>query len=129
MTTVFTHINNLVCHKKRSNIEDDQSYNNFMINRWLSMYSPQLATIINYTTNYYHSVFSSKQDHHNFLLGVVPKSRIYRIAYFKKSKNKKTSDNNIIKLFAKKLELSEREIKYYIETNNIDIERLREACQ
>ena len=130
MNTVFSHLNNLIHYKSSANVEDDQSYNNYMINRWLSMYSPQLATIINYTSNYYYPVLSSKQDHHDFLRRVIPKSKIYRIAYIKKSKSKKKDDTrSIIKILAKKLELSEREIIYYVSTNNIDIERLKKICQ
>ena len=95
----------------------------------MSMYSPRVATIINYTTNYYYSVFSSKQDHYRFLSKVVPKSNIYRINYIKKAKKTKESDDTVVQLLATKLEISKREINYYISTNNIDIERLKKICQ
>ena len=111
-------------------MDDDPSYNNYMINRWISMYSPQMATIINYTTNIYYQVFSSKHDHHKFLLGAIPKSKIYRINYIKKKKISRTDKTSqIVQYLAKQLELSEREIKYYIDSHNIDISEYTHLCQ
>ena len=93
------------------------------------MYSPRVATIINYTTNYYYSVLNTKQDHYNFLRSIIPKSKIYRINYIKKAKKDKEGNDAVVQLLASKLEISKREINYYISTNNIDIERLKKICQ
>jgi len=131
MNTVFTHLNNIIHYKRNDDgIDSDTTYNQYMINRWVSMYSPQMATIINHTTNTYWSILASKYDHHKFLLGVIPKSRIYRINYIKKSKkDKEDKSGDIYKYLAKKLELSEREIKYYIDSHNIDITNYKHLCK
>ena len=101
-----------------------------MMNRWVSMYSPQMATIINYTTNIYYSVINSKRDHLKFMLNVIPKSKIYRINYIKKKKVTKDNDiSDIVKYLAEQLELSEREIKYYIDSHNIDVTKYKHLCK
>lgn len=100
-----------------------------MINRWVSMYSPQMATIINHTTNIYWPIITTKTDHYNFLLNVIPRSKIYRINYIKKSKKDKADKiSEIVKYLSKKLELSEREIKYYIESHDIDLSEYSHLC-
>ena len=86
MNTIFTHLNNIVHYKKFDpSIESDNAYNPYMINRWISMYSPQMATIVNHTVNMYWTVFTSKHQHNKFISGVIPKSKVYRINYIKKS--------------------------------------------
>jgi hypothetical protein len=133
VNTLFTHINNIIHFKKRGDVDlvdSDPSYNNYMMNRWISMYSPQMATIINYTTNIYYSIINSKSDHLKLMLNVIPKSKIYRINYIKKKKVTKDNDiNDIIKYLAEQLELSEREIKYYIDSHNIDVTKYKHLCK
>ena len=93
-----------------------------MINRWISMYSPQLASIINHTTNKYYSIFGSKADTYKFLLSIIPKSQLRRLHYIKKNK-KAPGDNydNVVEMLATNLELSKREINYYVNSNNINL--------
>jgi hypothetical protein len=128
---IFDFIGDILHHKQGglvNNIDDESAYNAYMVNRWISMYSPQLATIINMTTNRYYSVFESKKDHYNFLLSITPRVKQYRINYIKKQSKKSESDE-AINILAKTLELSKREIRYYIEQGNIDIERIKKAWQ
>ena len=125
MPTIFNFINDILCYKKGDllgNIDDESGYNNYMINRWVSMYSPQLATIVNYTSNNYYSILSAKSDHYKFLLSIIPKVKIFRIQYIKKQPKESEADEAITQL-AGNLELSKRELIYYIESNNIDISR------
>ena len=131
MNTIFTHLNNIIHYKKVDpSIESDNAYNPYMINRWVSMYSPQMATIVNHTVNTYWTVFTSKHQHNKFISGVIPKSKIYRINYIKKSKKDKSDTvSDIIEYLARKLELSEREIKYYIDSHNIDISEYNHLCK
>ena len=130
--TIFNFINDILHHKKGdllSNIDGESMYNSYMINRWISMYSPQLASVINLTTNRYGSIFETKNEHYGFLCSVIPKVKIYRINYIKKTPKTDDDKKDIVSIIANSLELSKREINYYIETNNIDIERLKQACQ
>ena len=120
---LFNYLNDILFYKKGNkitNIDDESQYNSYMVNRWLSMYSPKIASIVNLTTNRYHSVFSEKIDHYNFSLNVLPKSKPYRIQYFKKSQKQK-EEASVISLLAKNLELSEREINYYVKTHKINL--------
>ena len=116
MNTIFDYINDVLFHKKGNkldNIDDYGQYNPYMINRWLSMYSPSVATIINET---------------NFLVKVMPKQKPYRIRYIKKVKSEKDETSEVISFLSESLEISKREIRYYIESNNIDIEELKQIC-
>lgn len=129
--TIFNFINDILQHKRGdllSNVDTESMYNNYMINRWISMYSPQLATIVNLTTNRYSSIFETRNSHYRFLCSVIPKVKIYRINYIKKTSKEKDDEKDVIEMLARNLELSKREINYYIKTNNIDMEGLKKAC-
>ena len=56
MNTIFTFINDIIFGKKGDvieNVEDEDQFNGYLVNRWVSMYSPDNASIINETTNKY----------------------------------------------------------------------------
>ena len=132
MRTIFDFINDILFKKRGdllNNIDAESEYNPYMINRWVSMYSPQMSVLINNTTNRYYSIFSTKKDNYKFLVSFLPKSKPYRISYIKKANKNADSRVRVIEVLAKNLELSKREINYYIETNNIDIERLKQTCR
>ena len=131
MVTIFNFINDILSYKQGdllNNIDDESSYNAYMINRWVSMYSPQLATIVNYTTNNYYSIFHTKNDHYKFLLSIIPKVKIFRIQYIKKQ-TKESEYGQTIAHLAENLELSKRELTYYIESNNIDISKYKKLWE
>ena len=98
-----------------SNIDDENSYIPYMINRWVSMYSPDHAMIINSTVNWMGQALETKLDHYNFLHSILPKSKWKRINYIKKVKEDKDEEDNKVQLLASTLELSEREVKYLLE--------------
>ena len=98
-----------------SNIDNESEYVPYMINRWVSMYSPEHATIINSTVNWLHPVFETKVDHYNFLHTVLPKSSWRRINYIKKNKKEDEEEYENLELLASTLELSKREVKYFLE--------------
>ena len=124
MQTIFTYINHILFYKKGDkleNVDDEAQFNGYMINRWLSMYSPQAATVINHTTNRYYSIFDTRKDNYKFLVSIMPKSKPYRINYIKKTHKDKTDKNKDAILFlAKSYEMSQREIRLYI-NNGLDI--------
>ena len=131
MNTIFDYLNDILFHKKGNkldNIDDHGQYNPYMINRWLSMYSPNVATIINETTNKYYSIFDTKPESYNFLVKIIPKQKPFRIRYIKKVKAEKDDTAQVIDFLSESLEISKREIRYYIESNNIDIEELKKTC-
>lgn len=119
--TIFDVLNSLLFTKKQLdlNVEDEQVFNLFMVNRWCSMYSKELATIINHTTNINTTgIFDSKQDQYLFLKNLLPSFRFKRINYIKKTKNKNTDPEVDVKLFANNKQTSQRELKQYIELLN-----------
>ena len=115
--TIFTYIDSLLfdkSYKSSVNYEENQ-YNNFMVNRWCSMYSADVSEIINQTVNRTWSQLVTKEDHYKFLFHLLPKQKRKRIEYVKKIKQlaaKKESDNTDA-ILAKNRELSIREIQMY----------------
>ena len=57
------------------------------------------------------------------MLPQVPNRRIY---YIKKQKVDKSQDNEIVDMIAKNMELSKREITYYIETTNTNLDKFKD---
>lgn len=105
------------------NVDDEGTYNPYLVNRWISMYSPDYAIAINSTVNWMYSVFETKREQYSFLVNVLPRGSRRRIQYIKKNKNPQKTQipAETIKLLAVNLELSEREISAYIETGLIDL--------
>lgn len=117
--TIFDILNDILFTKKGNllkNVDEESSFNNYMVNRWISMYSPSLAVIINNTSNWLWSVFETKQDYYKFINTIIPRVSRKRIHYIKKAKpEEKPKEIENIQLLAKRLELSQREIKSYYE--------------
>lgn len=109
-------------------IDNEADINPYMLNRWISMHSPEGAFIVNEYNNKWWSVLQNKNDWYRFCLTVIPKYRSSKLSYIKKSsKEKKTisDDNKVYEILAHNLELSVREVKSYISDNNIDISTLK----
>jgi hypothetical protein len=104
--TIFDWLNE-ISYNKRSwssfNSEDRESFNPYMINRFISMkenYIDFVNAIQKYSIN--------KKTLYNFYCNIIPK----RKTFFKYIKPKKsTLNSNLITILAKYFELSEREIK------------------
>ena len=126
MTTIFDHINDILIYKKGDlldNIDCESTFNPYIVNRWLSMHSPDLATVINSTTNWLYPIFVTKSEQYQFLLQVVPTSPRKRINYIKKPKITDQAGNRdkVVSLLSCNLEISKREVNYYIDTGKLDI--------
>lgn len=118
--TIFNYIDSVLFTKQKLNKlnEDETEFNLYMLNRWCSMYSPDITQIINETTNRYKEILSLKQDQYNFIFNILPKVKKKRINYIKKIKPSEEIDNNkteMIDILSKQLQLSKREIKEYID--------------
>lgn len=114
--TIFDHISNIAFTKKKSSLDtydEETQFIPFMVNRWLSMYSPELALITN-KLNKYIGVFESKQQLFKLFVATIPKVHFRRISYIKK-KDHKTEENENADLLAKNLEISSREVNAYID--------------
>lgn len=113
--TIFDCLNDILFTKRGNllqNVDDETNFNQYMINRWCSMYSTSMATMVNNTVNWLYSAFETKQQYYRFVLSVFPRVKQKRIHYIKKSKPTDTEEQpDNIPLIAKRLELSQREIK------------------
>ena len=96
-------------------VNEDVNFNQYMINRWSSMYSPAIAKAINETTNRIGSCFETKRQFYMFFNSLIPKLPFKRLHYIKKKKPEDTENIEHVDLIAKRLELSQREIKLYYE--------------
>jgi len=114
METIFDFINSLIFSKKKITINDENKtgYIPFMINRWCSFYSKDLANIVNQTVNKF--TFFTKDEHYNFLYSFLPKVKFSKINYIKKKDKTATKEDENLAMLAKNLELSKREINHYI---------------
>ena len=75
-----------------------------------------MAVLINDTVNWLYSAFETKQQYYSFVTNVFPRLKFKRIHYIKKQKpGDKDEHPDNIELLAKRLELSQREIKSYYE--------------
>jgi hypothetical protein len=114
---IFDYISDILFTKEKnlSNADDEYEYNQYMVNRWASMYSPRMATIINNTSNWLYPVLEDKSTHYEFLHSILPQVKRKHIPYIKKEKKESTEEDSKVELLAKKLELSKREIKYFLD--------------
>ena len=127
---IFKLIADIIARKKGDllqDIEDEKEFAPFMAQRWLSMYSPEFANIVNETTNSHWMVLETKQEWYRFFLLAIPKKPNRKINYIKKAKKSaaKGIEKDYIKFLAERLELSQKEIKDYIEMKGLTNTQLK----
>ena len=104
--TIFDWLNEISYNKRpwsSFNNEDRESFNSYMINRFISMkenYIDFVNTIQKYSIN--------KESLYNYYCQLIPKRKTF-FRYIKPKKS--TLNSNLITILAKYFELSEREIK------------------
>lgn len=119
MSTIFDFLNDILFSKKKEafkSVDDNKAFSPYLINRWISMYSPEMALVINDLGKYI-SLFDNKIDLYNFFVAVIPKKSRKNISYIKKIKDNvkaKKDEPDIVTLLSKKHEISKREIKEYL---------------
>jgi hypothetical protein len=115
--TIFNFIDSVLFSKKKLNTlnEDETQFNLYMLNRWCSMYSTDLAKVINETTNKKTESFSLKQDQYNYCFNIFPKVKFKKIEYLKKNKTQKEDLDLTSEYISKSFEISKREAEQYID--------------
>jgi len=119
LSTIFDFLNDILFSKKKEafkSVDDNKAFSPYLINRWISMYSPEMALVINDLGKYI-SLFDNKIDLYNFFVAVIPKKSRKNISYIKKIKDNvkaKKDEPDIVTLLSKKHEISKREIKEYL---------------
>jgi len=121
---MFEYINKILYKTKGSadNVEQSEEFQPFLVQRWCSMYSPQISDIVNQTSNRVWTVLD-KEMWFKYLNGILPACKFKRINYIKKKKDTETKAANkqsVTKL-ANYLEISSREVNLYIEQFNLQL--------
>jgi hypothetical protein len=116
--TIFDILASILFKKQKTcinTIEDESAFTPYMVNRWISMYSPELALISN-KINKFLGVFDNKNDLYNLFLNMTPRVKQKRIQYIKKNKtNKDQVEDDDTVFLSNNLELSRREVSQYID--------------
>jgi len=133
MLNIFDILNDIIVTKKGNlldNVEDEDQFLPYIVCRWLSMYSPEYAQIINETTNKHYNVFDTKREWYDYLIKILPKGSPGRIHYIKKEKRKDINNfDEIVKFLAKRFEISRREVEQYLDSGKIDITKIKSALK
>jgi len=133
MLNIFEILNDIIVTKKGNlldNVEDEDQFIPFIVCRWLSMYSPEYAQIINETTNKHYNVFDTKREWYDYLIKILPKGSPGRIHYIKKEKRKDINNfDEIVKFLAKRFEISRREVEQYLDSGKIDVTKIKSALK
>lgn len=135
MITIFDYIKGILYTKDDNifqNLGDESSFNPYLCQRWLSMASPEICKQLNCTSNELWSIHKTKEEWYNFFLVMIPKqTKFKKITYLKKVKSdtKEKELTNIIDFLSKNMELSRREIKDYIDNNNLDVSELKKIIK
>lgn len=111
--TIFNFIDSVLFTKKKLNTinEGETQFNLYMLNRWCSMYSSDIAQILNETTNKYGKLFQTKQEQYDFILNMLPRVKKKRLNYIKKVKEETKKEDTELALIAKAMEMSKRELE------------------
>jgi hypothetical protein len=108
---LFNILNSILYSKKKLelNLEDENIFIPYMINRWVSMYNGDLAVFIN---NFFNKSlpFECKESYFDYYFNLCPKLKFKKIDYIKKSKKEGESDE-----IPKREFLSEREMMLYVD--------------
>ena len=125
--TIFTYLDNILYKKGNKvfkNVDTENTYNHFMMCRWLSMHSPAVAQLVNETANWLYPIMEDKQLSYKFLNNIIPRQQFRRFHYVKKvKKDNNDSNKEMISILAKELELSEREVTNYVDQLHIDLDK------
>jgi hypothetical protein len=121
---MFAHLNNILYKKQPDtdlvNLNEDKEFQPFLIQRWCTMYSTSVTSLVNDSTNRYWKIYENNKDWYAALDSIIPTCRFKKISYIKKTKKEivKKSNETILKV-ANNLEISSREVNQYIEYFNL----------
>jgi hypothetical protein len=77
-------------HATSDNLENFQPY---MVSRYASFYSPEMASYVNDTVNQYGNIFDDKETQYRFFSTVLPTVQRKRIQYASKPKKEVVEDD------------------------------------
>lgn len=122
---MFDILNKILYKTKNVNVEninENEDFVPFMIQRWCSMHSPEIAVLLNETSNRQWNALQDKEDWYNYLNTVVPPCRFKSYKYLKKKKEEtKIKNKEGVGKVASALEISSREVNLYIQQFKLEI--------
>lgn len=123
---MFQYLNKILFKTKApntDNLDEDPEFVPYLMQRWGSMYSPEVAVLLNQTSNKHWPVLQGNTEWFNYFYGVVPKCKFKHINYIKKKKETevKQTQKQTVQKIASNLEISTREVNLYIEQFNLQI--------
>lgn len=115
----FFQLQNKLFYSKKSDpgildLEGEQSFVPFLLNRWLSFYSKDTVNFTNETLNKFHSLFDDKQKTYKLYYYLIPRLKFKRIQYIKKKKKTPDEEDVDLALIANNKQISVRELKQYV---------------
>lgn len=97
-------------------MEGEQAFAPFLLNRWLSFYGKETPNFVNDTLNKYYSLFDDKQRSYRMYFHFIPRLKFKKITYVKKLKKSEEVDKDKeLLLIAKSKNISLRELKQYVD--------------
>jgi hypothetical protein len=121
---MFNYLNSILYKNKADiqNLNEDAEFQPFLMQRWCTMHSTEVTTLVNETTNRYWSVLDDKKTWYAALDTVIPRCKFKKIAYLKKTKKDLDGkEREYIQKIANSLEISSRELINYIKENDLEI--------
>jgi hypothetical protein len=123
---MFEYLNKILFKTKTpdtENLDENSEFQPYLVQRWCSMYSPEVTALLNQTSNIHWSTLQGNTEWFNYLHSIVPKTRFKRINYIKKKREteNKTTQKQILQKVANNLEISSREVNLYIEQFNLQL--------
>lgn len=106
---LFDHLNNITLNKSDFDLNNDEqskSYNNYMINRFVSM-TDIFVPVVNEINKY----DLPKDVHHNYYKAVLPRRKYY----FKYIKQKKEIDEKTRSLLSEYFKCADGELDYHLQ--------------
>ena len=121
---------------KSGTLIDDPNYQtaiktNYLLQRWISMFSEDNSSILAETTNkLWNGLDDDSRMWYMLLTKIIPSNKYYKTVYFKKSKSDNIDNiDDVVKLLSDRYELSERDIRIYIEDFDVDVEKYRKLIE
>lgn len=127
--TIFDAISDVAFRKRHQELPAGHSVNQFLLQRWLSMHSPEVACLLNETSNTQWASMTDTQEWYDYFFTIVPKLPFKRISYIKKAKKdkeQKSKNANEVELLSELTQISKREAAEYIIQDPTILDDLKE---
>jgi len=114
--TIYDVLRDIFQNKTASLVNDNEFNNiyasNYLMQRWISMDSPENASVVNEVTNkYWKGLEDDKELWYKLFIALTNKKRFTKIAYIKKQKKVVNEKHNIlVSKLSERNEISKREV-------------------